>query len=118
MSLPYERLDVYQTALQQLLNAHEIAGLLPHGQGELADQIKRASLSSVLNIAEGCGKFNQLEQRRFFGIARGSAMECAAALDAMEILGLIDYERFTIGKRMAVRIVQMLSRMTGQSKTR
>jgi four helix bundle protein len=47
----------------------------------LSDQINRASLSIVLNIAEGFGRFHKTDKRNFYVIARGSAFECVACLD-------------------------------------
>ncbi|MGA2867259.1 MAG: four helix bundle protein, partial [Verrucomicrobiota bacterium] len=47
------------------------------------DQLDRASTSSVLNLAEGNGKFTSPDRGRFLDIWRGSALECAAALDVL-----------------------------------
>jgi len=47
------------------------------------DQLDRASTSIVLNLAEGNGKFTWPDRCRFFDISRGSALECAAALDML-----------------------------------
>ncbi|MBI3556600.1 MAG: four helix bundle protein [Deltaproteobacteria bacterium] len=46
----------------------------------LKDQLQRASLSIVLNIAEGTGKPSKAEQRRFYSIALGSLRETQAIL--------------------------------------
>jgi four helix bundle protein len=56
----------------------------------LADQLRRASLSIPLNIAEGSGKTTGPDQRRFYAIARGCALECAAIIDACGALGLLE----------------------------
>lgn len=45
------------------------------------DQLHRASLSIVLNLAEGSGKPTPQEQRRFHSIAFGSLRETQALLD-------------------------------------
>ncbi len=47
--------QVYQLAIEFLGLANEIAENLPRGYSELRDQLKRASLSIVLNVAEGAG---------------------------------------------------------------
>ncbi len=52
----FRNLDVYQRAIRFLPLASEIASALPPKQAALADQIRRASLSISLNIAEGSGK--------------------------------------------------------------
>ena len=52
------------------------------GYAELADQLKRALTSSVLNLAEGNGKWGcTKERRRFFQMSMGSMSEAAACID-------------------------------------
>jgi four helix bundle protein len=63
---------------------------LPRGRSHLADQFTRASLSIVLNLAEGAGKHSKLDQRRYYVTARGSATESAALLDVCQRLKLLD----------------------------
>ena len=46
----------------------------------IKDQLDRASLSVVLNLAEASGKPTQPEQRRIFSIALGSLRETQALL--------------------------------------
>jgi hypothetical protein len=72
----FRKPEVYQVAIRVLALAAQIE--LPVGHGEIRDQLRRASLSIALNIAEASGKTTPAEQRRFFAIARGFAMECAA----------------------------------------
>lgn len=110
-SLDYEKLDVYQVALQFLaLTAHIVADL-PGGYSAYADQLRRAALSIVLNIAEGVGRTQIADRRRFYTIARGSAMECGALVDAFRILGLTPEGRLDQAKVLVVRVVSMLTRM-------
>ena len=56
MQLHHERLDVYDLSLEFLVLANGIIEGLPRGRSHLADQFTRASLSIVLNLAEGAGK--------------------------------------------------------------
>ncbi|HEY6556809.1 MAG TPA: four helix bundle protein [Polyangiaceae bacterium] len=79
MQLDHERLDVYDLALEFLVLANGIIEGLPRGRSHLADQFTRASLSIVLNLAEGAGKHSKLDKRRYYVTARGSATESAAA---------------------------------------
>lgn len=111
--LDYEKLDVYQCSIQFFTLAAKLVTKLPRGHNHLADQMKRASLSILLNIAEGAGKMTAADQQRFYGIARGSAMESGAILDAMRGLEVADNDSLDEAKRQVVRIVSMLSKMCG-----
>jgi four helix bundle protein len=66
-------------------------------------------LSIQLNIAEGSGRFDR-DQRKFLITARGSALECAAVLDAMCALE-ITHAQIHAGDTLLVRIVAMLTKM-------
>ncbi len=74
LSMNYRNLDVYRLAVRFLPIAAETASVFPRKYAALGDQIRRASLSISLNIAEGSGKTTGPDQRRFYAMARGSAM--------------------------------------------
>jgi four helix bundle protein len=81
MAFIFEKLLVYQKAVDF---ADKVAGLtegFPKGYGFLFDQLNRASLSIAANIAEGNGRFTKADRRNFFGIARGSVQECVPLLE-------------------------------------
>jgi len=72
------------------------------------DQLDRASTSMVLNLAEGNGKFTSSDRCRLFDIARGSALECAAALDVLACQGRCEWTVVTSGKERLRGVVSML----------
>ena len=78
---------------------------------EVCDQLDRASLSTLLNTAEGNGKRMGRQRAKFFDDARGSAVECAACLDALVAKNLIDHSEASEGKIILLRIVAMLTRL-------
>jgi len=47
----------------------------------ITDQLNRASLSIILNIAGGFGRCHDADKRNFYVNARGSVFECVACLD-------------------------------------
>ena len=77
----------------------------------LADQLKRAALSVPLNIAEASGRTGSLDNAKHFAIARGSALECGAILDACFTLQILENKIFDEAKRLIVAIVSMLSKL-------
>ena len=109
--MSYEKLDVYQCAIQFLSIAVQLCNELPRNHSALTDQIRRASMSIPLNIAEGAGKRTKADCRKFFDIARGSAMECGAAMDVCLILSMIDDKRQKAAKDLLHRIVAMLTKL-------
>ena len=53
-------------------------------KGEIKDQLNRASLSIVLNLAEGSGKESTKDRKRFFQMAFCSIREVQAILEILE----------------------------------
>ena len=112
--LSHEQLDVYHLALQFHVG---VMTLLPEkGQRNLRDQLERASLSIVLNIAEGSGRCTPPERRRHFIIALGSVYECAAILDVLRLRRLASPERCARARGFAVRIAKMLAKLAAPSR--
>ena len=107
----HERLDVYQAAIQFLALADTVAGGLPRGRSYLADQLRRAASSISFNVAEGAGEFSAADKARFYRMARRSATESAAILDACRVLGLIDEAASQNGRGLLLRVVAMLTAM-------
>ena len=109
--LHHERLHVYQRSCQFARLAIPLSSRLPRGWSDLADQFRRAMVSIALNIAEGCGRLPGPDRMRFYAIARGSALECAAILDIIAMIRSPAPAEIAEGKAMLHEIVSMLSRM-------
>lgn len=107
----HERLDVYTAAVDFVVLAHGILSNLPAGHGDLADQLRRAATSIVLNIAEGAGEYSKAEKARFYRIARRSATECAAVLDVSMRLEIATAAGCQPARELLLRIVSMLINM-------
>ena len=112
----HEKLDVYQLELRFVT---WVTGLLakikqrpPSARiAEVSDQLDRASLSALLNTAEGNGRRQRQTRARFFDNARGSVSECAACLDALVAKGTPTKEEVQEGKEMLLRIASMLTKL-------
>ena len=89
-----------------------MASEVPSGHREVRDQLRRSVLSIPLNIAEGVGKVTVGDRKKFYAIARGSAMECAACVDVLRILIGGDMGRFDGADELLDEVVRMLSTMS------
>ena len=106
----HEKLDVYRESIAFCGWVGELLRQIS-AKAAAKDQLDRASTSIPLNIAEGNGKFSAKDRARFLEIARGSALECAAALDVLVSRKLAQPEQIDQAKENLVRIVQMLMGM-------
>jgi len=107
----HEKLDVYRLSIDYVAFSFQIARSLAGANRHARDQWLRAAQSIPLNIAEGNGKQSLKDKNRFFEIARGSALECAAIHDILLVCAAIDIETNRRGKSDLKRIVSMLTRL-------
>ena len=114
MTLGHERLDVYRLAIGYVAWVYEKAATLEGIHREARDQWPRASQSIPLNIAEGNGKTADADRRRYFEIARGSALECAAIQDVRVVGKALDEAESGSRKADLDRMAAMLSRLGGR----
>ena len=84
----------------------------------LRDQLERASVAIVLNVAEGAGRQTLRDKAHFFTIARGSATECGAILDLLEARGVLSAADHRHGRGQLIRIAQMLTRLIARASVR
>jgi len=101
--------DAYRIAVEsQTLSSSLLSGC---NRRVLRDQLERGSVSAVLNIAKGAGRRSRADKRRFYSTARGSATECAAALDLLVARRLAPTAECRKARGLVVRIVQMLTKL-------
>lgn len=108
----HEKLRCYRQAVQL---AEELAIQMedwPKGYGYLADQVKRALASCILNCSEGNARLSKLERRRFFQISRASIAEVGACIDLMRAYHLITTEQSQSWKEVCHAISKMLYALT------
>lgn len=91
----------------------EISNMLEHHQFDrhVVDQLKRASFSIMLNIAEGTSRYSVKDRRNFFIISRGSAFECVAILEYLSESNRISQEIYQILVLKLEEISKMLFSM-------
>jgi four helix bundle protein len=115
--LSLQKLDAYRCAIEFVAVVVEVQAAIPRGNGDLRDQLRRAAISVPLNIAEGSGRASEADASRHFAIAGGSAMECAAVLDVMRVLGMLPEQPHQRAIGLLARVVAMLTKMCRLSTT-
>ena len=109
--LSFQKLDVYPCAVDLLSFCATVPGRVPKGFSGLTDQLRRAALSVPLNIAEAAGRSTEADAARHYAIARGSAMECAAIIDSLRVLPVLDDDAHARAIELVGRIVAMLTKL-------
>ncbi|MHC4075795.1 MAG: four helix bundle protein [Planctomycetota bacterium] len=90
MAFMFENLEVYQKAIDFAEQITSLTEQFPRGYYFLTDQLNRAALSIVTNIAEGNGRFTKADRKNFFVTARGSIQESVPLLELTRRRGLIN----------------------------
>ena len=114
MALGHEKLDVYRLSIMYVAWVYQKSETLIGIHRPARDQWPQASQSIPLNIAEGNGQAADADRRRFFEIARGSALECAAVQDVLVVGKALDRAESQSRKPELDRIAAMLSRLGGR----
>jgi four helix bundle protein len=86
----YKKAKSYNKSITKLLLTHQL-------DRSTKDQLRRASLSIMLNIAEGTGRATPPDKRRFYIMARGSTFECVSIFDYLhdvQIVNKAQYDHF------------------------
>ncbi|HEX5026105.1 MAG TPA: four helix bundle protein [Agriterribacter sp.] len=84
LNLGHKKLQVYNISRELMKASYAVTLRLPDEEKfNLVQQIRRASLSVKLNIAEGASRKSEVERKRFWEISRGSVIEIDAAAEAI-----------------------------------
>ena len=84
----------------------------------LRDQIRRATVSVMSNIAEGFERYSRNEFRHFLSIARGSASEVRSQLHLARELGYVAESDFASQLELCLEISRMLAALHRKSAPR
>ena len=107
----FEKLQVYQKAKEFNIEIKKDILSLPTLDRSSKDQLRRAAMSILLNIAEGTSRFSNADKRRYYVISRGSVFECVAINDLLESEAVISTEIKLKFYRKAEEISKMLFAM-------
>ena len=90
----FEKLDVYQVIRKLNFQVFLFLNSSKHLDGFIKDQWKRATLSVILNLAEGTGKISVKDKKHYITMARGSVNESVALLQGVMDNGAIVEEKY------------------------
>jgi len=79
----------------------------------MISQIRRAALSVHLNVAEGCSRKSVTDRKRFYEIARGSAVEIDAAIGIAFKLSYVIMDHLKDFEKLIVTNYKILSGLIG-----
>ena len=119
----YEKLEVYRKAYQTNQKVYRLLKENKKIMSYAKNQLGRASLSIMLNIAEGSAKFSAKDRRNFYITARGSVFECSSLISFLYAEEEIEselkeelcscYEEIS---KMLFTMVRNLEKQSGESK--
>ena len=107
----HEKLDVYRIAIEFVVWSESLLESCRGKASSAKQHLEEASSSIPNNIAEGNGKWSKRDRKRFFEIARGSALECASCLDILVARQRVDRNQIAAGKEKLHSVVNLLTRM-------
>jgi len=103
--------DAFEVSLQVIGAVKAVVEIVRTGDGDLADQMRRAATSVSLNVAEGVGRSGK-DRVRCWRIAEGSARELLAALLVAREWGLVSPSALSQSMELLDRELAMLFRLT------
>jgi four helix bundle protein len=103
--------DAYDRSLDLLRSLAPLLARVAGCDASLADQLRRAATSCVLNVAEGNKRLARDRKARF-RTALGSAAEVTACLQVAEVLAYVEPEQCQAALLLSSRVQAMLFRLS------
>lgn len=117
----FEKLEVYKKAKAFNRAVTSSVLRLESLDGVTRNQLRRASLSIVLNIAEGTSRFSKPDRKNFCVIARGSVFECVAVFDILrdsEQLSPLEFSNlYSLAEEMSKMLFAMIRNLEDWTQT-
>ena len=114
----YRKLKVWEKSHQLVLDIYKVTKQFPKEElFGITSQLRRASVSILNNIAEGCGRDSDRELKRFLVIANGSANEVEYLLYLSFSLGYITNEEYKKLENDVLEIMKMITSFKNKIKS-
>ena len=105
----YKELQVWQKAMDFVVEIYEISKLLPKEETYgISDQIRRAAVSIPSNIAEGQSRNSAKEFIQFLSIARGSLAELETQLLICTKVNMLSEDNIAEAQNITTEVGKMI----------
>lgn len=116
LDLKHKKLDVWKLGVEFTKQIYNITEEFPKSEVfGISNQLRRASVSVVSNIAEGASRKTSVERKRFFVIARSSLVEIDSQLEICMALKLMKQEETQTLSEKLNHLFAMLSNLISKS---
>ena len=106
----FKDLEVWKVAEKLLEEIYELTENFPQEENYIhKQQMRKAAVSIVGNIAEGCGRFTYADKANKFVIARGECTELAAYIHSSTQVKLLTKEKIEQAQNLLERTGRLLS---------
>ncbi len=110
MEKPHKKLDVWQMAMDLVIEIYRITESFPKEEKYgLSNQLRRAAVSVPSNIAEGAARNTKKEFVNYLHMAQGSLSELDTQLEVAKRLAFLDGKTWENLDRMVHRVDEMLT---------
>ena len=115
LQLKHTNLDVFKFSHELVLECYRLTKLFPDSERfAIISQIRRAALSVHLNVAEGCSRKSVADRKRFYEIARGSAIEIDTAIGIAFKLSYVTMDQLKDFEKLIITTYKILSGLIGR----
>jgi four helix bundle protein len=112
LQLSHKKLDVYKQSMILVNQIYLVTKNFPEAEKfGLSNQLRRASISVISNVAEGASRKSIIEKKRFYEISRSSLVEIDTQIEVALMLKYVLKENISEIEHCISRIFQMLSKM-------
>lgn len=109
-AFPHEKLEVWQLAKSLAKRVYEITANFPREERfGLVDQMRRAGVSVMSNLAESCGRTSARDQAHFSQMAFGSLLELDAQLQLARDLNFLTESNYQEVRQPIMELVKRIS---------
>lgn len=109
-ALPHEKLEVWRIAKSLATHVYQVTARFPKEERfGLVDQMRRASVSVMSNLAEGCGRTSARDQAHFSQMAFGSLLELDAQFQLALDLGFLTESDYQKVRQSILELVKKIS---------